>query len=315
MKQKFVQKRFSDQSLRLLEIINRILPVYERQGLDLSLRQLYYQLIATAYDELPDEWIDPDTGSKNNEKSYKKVGDLVNNGRLAGLLDWGLLKDRGREVDRLPMWENPIDRLEWAAKTHRLDKWQYQPVALWVMIEKQALEGVMIPICRRLEVPFIANKGYSSASAMYEIGRHMRYLRLNGQEIHALYLGDHDPSGLDMTNDVKKRLEMFSEGCVEVDRLALNFDQVRNYNPPPNPAKETDSRYAAYRDKWGDECWELDALTPSVLIDLVNEAVSNLRDDDIWQESLERQNKEKAQLTRLAERIQDGDISLDEDEE
>lgn len=314
MKQKFIHKRFSPQSVHLLEVINRILSNYERQNLDLSLRQLYYQLIATAYDELPDEWIDPATGSKNNTASYKKVGDLVNNGRLAGLLDWGLLKDRGREVDRLPMWNDAIDRLEWAAKTHRLDKWADQPIALWVMIEKQALEGVMIPTCRRLEVPFIANKGYSSASSMYEIGREMHWHRNNGQEVHVLYLGDHDPSGLDMTGDVKKRLEMFSEGYVEVDRLALNFDQVQVYNPPPNPAKETDSRYKTYRDEWGEECWELDALTPNVLMELVRDAVINLRDDDTWKESLSRQDTEKEQLLHLAERIKDGDVSLEYDE-
>lgn len=312
MKQAYIKKRFSEQRLRLLGVINAILSDYDAQSLDLSLRQLYYQLIATAYDKLPDDWIDPKTGSKNNIKSYKKVGDLVNDGRLAGYIDWDLLKDRGREVDRLPMWDDPVDRLEWAAKTHRLNKWRDQATALWVMIEKQALEGVMIPICRRLEVPFIANKGYSSASSMYEIGREMLWHRRNGQEIHVLYLGDHDPSGLDMTGDVKKRLEMFSEGCVDVDRLALNFDQVQTYNPPPNPAKETDSRYKAYRDEWGEECWELDALTPTVLTALVREAVESYRDDDAWSQSLEQQEIERRQLLRLAERVKDGEVELEE---
>lgn len=313
MKQKFIQKRFTPQSLRLLETINAILSKYERQNLDLSLRQLYYQLVATAYDELPDEWIDPETGSKNNTGSYKKIGDLVNNGRLAGVLDWSMLKDRGRSVDRLPTWDNPVDRLEWAAKTHRLDKWQFQPMAPWVMIEKQALEGVMIPICRKLEIPFIANKGYSSASSMYEIGREMRYARLSqGRDVIVLYLGDHDPSGLDMTNDVKTRLEMFSEGYVEIKRLALNMDQIQLYNPPPNPAKETDSRYKSYRDEWGQECWELDALTPNILIDLVSGAVNEILDEDAWEEALDRQKEEKKQLSRLAERIESGEVSLSE---
>ena len=139
-------------------VASGILAKYAEQGLDLSLRQLYYQLIATAYKQLPDEWIDPETGSKNNEKSYKKIGDLINNARLAGLLDWDMLTDRGRVVDRVGTWDDPVDRLEWAAKTHRLDKWADQPNLVWVMIEKQALEGVMVPVCRSLEVPFIANK-------------------------------------------------------------------------------------------------------------------------------------------------------------
>lgn len=161
MKQKFKNIAFKEQSLRLLAIINNILNEYKEQNLDLSLRQLYYQLISTAYDKLPDEWRDPKSKSKNNEKSYKKVGDLTNNGRLAGLLDWNMLKDRGRNPNRLPMWDDPVDRLRYAAITHRLDKWEDQPRLVWVMIEKEALEGVMIPICRQLEVPCIANKGLS----------------------------------------------------------------------------------------------------------------------------------------------------------
>lgn len=94
MKQVFIEKRFSEQSLRLLGVAEKILAEYGRQGLDLSLRQLYYQFISTAYDELPDSWIDPKTGSKNNDKSYDKLGSLVNDGRLAGVLDWSMLKDR-----------------------------------------------------------------------------------------------------------------------------------------------------------------------------------------------------------------------------
>jgi hypothetical protein len=311
MKIQFVKKRFTAQSEHLLIVVEGILKRYQKQGLDLSLRQLYYQLVATAYDELPESWADPSTGSKNNEASYKKVGDLITNGRLAGLLDWDVLKDRGRSVDRLGMWDDPIDLLNWAAKTYRVDKWLEQPNLVWVMVEKQALEGVMVPICRQLEVPFIANKGYSSSSTMFEIGRELLSHRSRlGQSIHVLYLGDHDPSGLDMTNDVKQRLEMFSEGDIEVHRLALNYDQVEQYKPPPNPAKQTDSRYRVYVDDWGEECWELDALTPSVMRDLIEVAVKELRDEDTWDASMEKQEEEREQLTRLAERIQDGEIEL-----
>ena len=310
-KREFIRKRFSEQSLRLLKITERILTNYSAQGLDLSLRQLYYQLIATAYAELPDEWIDPETGSKNNEKSYKKIVDLVTNGRLAGLLDWDMLTDRGRSPDRLAMWDSPVDRLEAAARTHRLDKWQDQPNLVWAMIEKQALEGVMIPICRQLEIPFIANKGYSSASSLYEIGRELYHWRTRElKEIHVIYLGDHDPSGLDMTNDVKTRLELFSEGDVNVHRIALNYDQVQQYNPPNNPAKQTDSRYDAYVDQWGESCWELDALTPTVMRDLVSEAVLELRDEEIWEESLAKQDNEKELLTNLAKRVKSGKVKL-----
>lgn len=310
-KQRFIQKRFSEQNLRLLGVAERILSEYGRQGLDLSLRQLYYQFVSTAYDEMPDSWIDPKTKSKNNDKSYDKLGTLISNGRDAGLIDWDMIQDRGRRVNRLAMWDDPVDRLEWAAKTHRLNKWMDQPRIVWAMIEKEALEGVFLQICHQLEIPLIANKGYCSASTIHGIGREFYELREDhGKEIHVLYLGDHDPSGLDMTNDIQARLEMYSEGPVEVHRLALNFDQVQQYNPPPNPAKQTDSRYKGYVRKWGEECWELDALRPNTLTALVRAEVEALRDDDIWAESMERQDIEKDQLTDLAERVDNGKVKL-----
>jgi hypothetical protein len=314
MKQQYIKKRFSKQSQRLIVVINRILDAYAARNLDLTLRQLYYQLVATAYDEIPDEWANSVTGSKNNENAYDNIGKLVGNARLAGLIDWDMLSDRGRVADRVATWDSVGDRLLWASKTHRLDKWADQPNSLWVMVEKQALEGAIVPVCRRLEVPFIANKGYSSLSSMREIGRELLGMREIGKDIHVIYLGDHDPSGINMTDDIQKRLEMFSEGDVEVHRIALNMNQVRLYNPPPNPAKQTDSRYDAYCELYGEECWELDALTVDQLQTLVRDSILGLRDDDTWEESVEVQEFQRRQLMDLTDRVINGKVELLDEE-
>ena len=94
----------------------------------------------------------------------------------------------------------------------------------------------------------------------------------------------HSRSGIDMTRDIRERLELFIGG-VEVNRLALNMDQVEQYSPPPNPARESDTRFAGYVNLYGDESWELDALEPAVIAALVNDAILNLRDDDLWNEA------------------------------
>lgn len=78
-----------------------------------------------------------------------------------------------------------------------------------------------------------------------------------------LHLGDHDPSGIDMTRDISDRLELFGAD-VEVKRIALNWDQIDEFTPPPNPAKLSDSRAGAYIAEYGDESWELDALEPTL---------------------------------------------------
>ncbi len=288
MKHCYTEKNFRPDSLRLIAIAEQIMTDYAAQGYDLSLRQLYYQFVARNH--IP-----------NSEKSYKNLGSLISDARLAGLLDWEIIKDRGREMVEHSHWTSPSGILETAARQFRLNLWEDQPNHVLVMVEKQALEGVLLPVCRSLDVPFMANKGYSSSTALYELGRLLNDRLHQNKEVYVLYLGDHDPSGIDMTRDVDERLELFADGWIETQRLALNMDQVEEYGPPENPAKTTDSRYTAYIERFGESSWELDALEPSVLAGLVRERIEALRDDDLWNAATVRQNAMKADLKRMAD--------------
>lgn len=291
MKEAFIEKNFSKSSQATIDIVNQILDEYSEKGYDLSLRQLYYQLVARGYIE-------------NSIQSYKRIGNLVNDGRLAGLIDWDMITDRGRTKVEVSHWGSPRDIVYSAARSFRIDKWQNQKYYVMVMVEKQALEGVLIPVCRGLDIPFIANKGYSSASAMYEIGKDLQHRMDRGKQIVMLYLGDHDPSGIDMTRDVQERLSMFS-GCsafeeVQVDRLALNLDQIEALNPPPNPAKESDARYEKYVKRYGETCWELDAIEPTQLAQIVERAVSKYRNKRIWDEAVAEETHMRDELFAMA---------------
>lgn len=243
MKEFFTSKKFTRDSSALIEQCNEILDSYEQQGYDLSLRQLYYQLVSRN--------IVP-----NTERSYKNIGSLVSDARLAGLIDWDMIKDRGRETVANPHWLDPKDFLTSVAPQFKQDLWKNQDAYVEVMVEKQALEGVLEPVCRRWDVPFTANKGYSSSTALYEASKRFVAQAEDGKEIHVIYLGDHDPSGIDMTRDVLDRLELFistalgrannEDSGLTVKRIALNMDQVRELNPPENPAKLSDSRATDY---------------------------------------------------------------------
>jgi len=300
MKQAFIAHRFSDQSQALIVQVETILDEYRAQGYTLTLRQLYYQLVAR--DLLPDGWEDKATGSKNNIRSYKRMGDLVSNARLAGLLDWEMIEDRGRELVIPNFWRGPGQIVRAAAQQFRIDMWENQTNHVEVMVEKDALSGVLGPVCNRLGIGFTANKGYSSSSAMYEAGQRMAMQVGNGKDIHLFYFGDHDPSGIDMTDDITKRLDLFMlNEPINVKRLALNMDQVEKWNPPENPAKETDSRFNAYVVKYGDKSWELDAVKPEDLANLVERNVKKLIDDDAWSEAQEKQQEMRAKLLDFAD--------------
>lgn len=289
-KQKFVDHRFNNASLQLIETANGILNEYRTLGYRLSLRQLYYQLVARDYIE-------------NSIRSYKRIGDLVSNARLAGLLDWEMIEDRNRETIIPTAWDSPAQIVRAAAEQFRVDRWMGQECHVEVMVEKDALSGILEPVCRELHVRFTANKGYSSSSAMYEAGRRIyRAYAHDDKKIHIFYLGDHDPSGIDMTRDISERLDMFAEIVpIEVHRLALNYDQVEQWQPPENPAKETDSRYQAYSEEYGESSWELDAVEPRTLADLVREGIEDLIDQDQWNDVKQEEKRMRDELERFAD--------------
>lgn len=302
-KEKFIDHRFNKASLALIVVSNDILNEYRNMGYRLSLRQLYYQLVARDYIE-------------NSVKSYKRIGNLISDARLAGLIDWQMIEDRNRETVIPAAWESPAEIVRAAARQFRVDRWEGQPCYAEVMVEKDALSGILEPVCRELHVRFTANKGYSSSSAMYEAGKRVYNAMMQREiaQIHVFYLGDHDPSGIDMTRDITERLIMFSslkdkieaqgyeiEDFVHIHRLALNYDQVEQWKPPENPAKETDSRYQAYADEFGESSWELDAVEPRALADLVRDGIQELIDEDQWTDVAEREKEMREDLEKFAD--------------
>lgn len=287
MKIKYEQKRLSTEKLKAIETANAIIMEYTAKGYTLTLRQLYYQHVARGL-------------IANNEREYKKLGDIVTDGRMAGLLDWDALTDRMRKITRLPCWDSPSDIIDACAKQFRLDKWERQPYYVECWIEKDALVGVIEPICRELEIPYMACRGYMSISSIWEAGYERFKPQLAaGKECLLLYMGDHDPSGIDMTRDIQERMNKFAGHGVDVKRLALHYEQVQEFNPPPNPTKLTDSRAAGYLQEYGETCWELDALDPEYISNLVSDAVIEVRDEDLWDTAVAEQQEHRNNLLNV----------------
>lgn len=286
--------KFRAASHELIKQCDTILKRYHGQGYDMTLRQLYYQLVT--------QNIIP-----NKEESYDNLGKLVSKARLAGLLDWNHLVDRTRNLQSISTWKNPSAILDTAAQAFRIDKWAKQPVRIEVWIEKEALAGVFARVCEEMFIPYFACKGYNSQSEAWRASLRMRQYLKAGQQPVILHFGDHDPSGLDMTRDITDRMQVFMAD-VRVERMALNMAQVEAYNPPPNPTKLTDSRAHGengYIALHGHESWELDALPPDVLNDLVRTEVEKLRDDDQWQEDVDTENEHRATLRAISNNFGD----------
>ncbi len=275
---------FRQSSLELIDFINQVVDEYAAQGFELTLRQAYYQLVARGY--IP-----------NNERSYKNIGSLINDGRLAGLIDWDSITDRTRNLRGNSHWNKPQEVIASARYSYNLNKWSGQKNYVEVWVEKDALVDIVGQACVPLDTPYFSCRGYTSQSEMWSAAQ--RFIRQRNREKRIIiHLGDHDPSGIDMTRDIQERLDLFGAD-VYVKRVALTMQQIQTYNPPPNPAKITDSRASKYIDQFGNESWELDALEPKVITDLIKNEVTAYRDDDIYKAVCCREQKEKNELQMI----------------
>lgn len=194
----YTPRKFNAANDTIIEVAKKICAEYVAQGYTLTLRQLYYQFVAR--DLIP-----------NTQKDYHRLASIVSDARLAGRLDWDAIEDRTRNLEQLSTWDSPKDILNATAQQFRYDWWDSQPVRVEVWVEKEALVGVIERVAFRYRVPYFACRGYSSQSETWRAGRRFLDHNERGQPVKVLHLGDHDPSGIDMTRDNDERITHLQE--------------------------------------------------------------------------------------------------------
>jgi len=302
----------------LLKKACEIAEAYKKAGYSLTLRQLYYQCVAGGH--IP-----------NSDKSYKQLGDVLGDARLAGEFAMDLIIDRGRHAGGSKQTECLVDvndALEEAGKyvssiphwTIKIDRWFGQETYVSCWVEKEALSGVFEKPCADLGVGFFACKGYPSHSALWEwLQKLQKAYQVSQetieddegreepvkliQEAVVLYFGDHDPDGWQIPRSAEEGLNVFARvhnldvPPIRFERVALNMEQITKFKPPPFPAKETSSRYASYFKEHGiKEAWELDALKPDVLDKLIRANVVRYWDKGIYAQWQGFANENRARL-------------------
>lgn len=324
MKEKFITKRFSDAQMAMLHQSALIIEDFLEDGIDLTLRQLYYRLFKGGH--FPESWFDEEAGSTNNDKSYAKLKTLIGDARLSGIVDWDHIEDLERPLLSNPHWDNMNDFVMGAAPQYRIDLWANQPVRLECMVEKRGHIPIIQPICQQEDIAITGNKGYTSLHSIYKAGKRMKKALRDGKRGELIYFGDHDPSGIDMSRDIFDRINVFAgvislklvgkiirDGLtvkeileesgrpfVKVHRIALNIDQVRARDLIPAPAKVSDSRARDYIAKFGKECWEVEALDAREMRDLATETIVSLRNQEIWAKDVAKMNKDRKKLVAFA---------------
>lgn len=283
--------KLSDKTKSYLDQVNVIIAEYQQMGHLMTLRQLYYQLVGRVVIE-------------NNNEAYRKLSRLLTDGRMAGYVDWDVIEDRLR-VPRIPYYENGfVEAIEKTAYLYKINRMTGQPRYVEVWVEKDALSEVMYKITSEYRIPLMVNRGFSSCTAMHDA--YLRFSQHNQGVI--LYAGDHDPSGMCMHEDIRNRFNTFGLN-VEVKRIALNFEQVQKYELPENRLKKDtngnpkDPRGKAYQKQYGDMSWELDALNPLVLDQILRDEIEAVIDKNQYLAMLEKEAEEKEILSSIAAEV------------
>ncbi len=258
----------------------------ERQPI--SLRGLFYQLVVGGY-------------FANDRNNYQKLSRSMVKAREQGLVDWDWLKDGIRQTLKPSSWSGLDSFMDAVQGSYRKQLWSRMPAYICVFIEKDAMAGVVEPVTAGYDVPLHVVRGYVSASFAHSIAR--EWARIE-KPIYAIYLGDWDPSGLDLERNLRAALEKYSgkvdlqrwsdEYEIDIDnvhhgdthfiwqRLGINAPDFDEFQLAPMLAKKTDSRFKQFVAKHGHDCAELDALAPDVLRDRVEQTIVAHIDPEEW---------------------------------
>ena len=294
----------------LLDKIINIVKEYKEQNITLTARQLYYQLVSK--DIIP-----------NAIEIYKRITKFLTDARYGGYLDWQMIEDRGRVPEKHAEWDDVASLIESAVQSYRLSRWGDQDEYIELYCEKQSLDSVFKPTADYWHIYYGCDKGYSSASTVYDLAKRIKDQIESGRICTVLYFGDHDSSGLDMIRDIRDRVTEFltkgddalnpidTDELFSVQQVALNLEQVRQYHPPPNPTKITDPRAKGYIEKWGQNQWEVDALNPTILRDLTEKAILEHINLEKYQAVVEQEKEEIEKLREFGKSL----VAKEEDDE
>jgi len=210
--------------------------------------------------------------------------------REQSIIDWRCIVDETREAEAVAMWADPGSFVRGVKGAYRKDLWRDQAHEIEIWSEKGTVRGTLAPILEEYGVTLRVLHGYSSATVLHDVAEISR-----SRPIVALYVGDRDPSGMHMSEvDAPRRIEKYG-GNVEILRIAI-LGGDSHLPSFPTESKQRDARYTWYRQRYGDRCWELDAMRPPDLRERVEKYIRGFIDWPTWERSMKAEEAEIASI-------------------
>ena len=226
-----------------------------------------------------------------------KISRLLTIGRESGEIPWDWVVDETRSAEFGGGWDRPEDFARSMVRGYCKDYWSQQPCKIEVWSEKGTVRGTLAPVLNSYGVTFRVMHGYGSATQVHDIADETQY---DDVPRRILYVGDYDPSGMQMSEiDLPKRLEKYG-ASVDLTRVALTVDDANSGLPHfASDDKRSDPRHAWYVRHYGPRCWELDALDPNVLRDRVEQFILDEIDVETWNRCIAIEKAERQSLDEV----------------
>ena len=268
-------------------LVDWLLPWLEQEQ-PATVRQCFYQAVVAGH-------------LKNTPALYQHMIQVLTRLRDDEIvpLDW--LVDHGRRKVHRASWPDLASFREAVIDSWRLDFWEHLYGHVCVLVEKDTVFGVIAETCDQLRVPIWVSRGYCSLSFCHEIATD--WARLD-RPVHVLYIGDHDPSGVNIEESYQERLTKYAGNLPDWERLAITRADLDRDDIVRIPVNEKDRRTPKYKERFGiSDGTEVEALEPHELRDRVREAVEQHIDRDVWQELEEREDYERKVIRKRTWRL------------
>lgn len=261
----------------------------------MTVRQVFYQMTSRGY--IP-----------KTEQSYRgTICRLLSELRLSRVIPFGYISDNTRWMRKPKTFDSMEDMLNLNKETYRRALWSSQPVYLEIWIEKDALAGVVYDVTEQWDVPLMVTRGYASLSYLYEAAQ---VYETAGKPVYIYYLGDYDPSGVDINRSVESRMREFAPNAdIHFERIAITPDQIKLFNLPTRPTKPSDTRSRKFE---SDTSVELDAMEPQLLRELVEHHITKHVNTEEWVrlQQIEKLERQSLEWVTTNMHIKNGDISI-----
>lgn len=250
----------------------------------------------------------PDSLYTNDQASYKSLVELLTRARLAGLVPMEAIGDETRPVQIWNVWNSTGEfvgqEIDGFLKNYWRNLMQSQPCHVEIVAEKNTIAPMVNPVAARYCIPTTTGRGYCSLSPRYEMSK--RFHRSGKDMLVLIVVSDFDPEGEDIAHSFAQSMrDDFGIERIHPIKAALTADQVVELDLPENnlEAKQTSSRYSKFVEKYGPKVWELEALQPEQLQQLLTDVIDSVIDVDLFNQELEAEEKDAAFLEDVRHQV------------